>query len=449
MKSIDFSDINIAGILKDRAELSLTRLQEEYYCWPSISKVNFTSCPGDAIGRTINGLTLLCMALHRPVPVNLQEIMRRLPELQNQDGYLGPTLPESRANEDVLAAHNGLACGLSEFVMWTKDDQASHMLTQVCDNLFIPAQKAIGQYRSDSQTVTVPLEPTMSQQKAIGQYQSDSQTPTSATWHLSGWDIGQLFLMLDGITRAYRLNPSPGLKSTIETMIDRYRGLDLVAIYAQTHAMLSATLGILRWYDIQHREADLAFATSLYQQYRDLAMTETFENYNWFNRPDWTEACAVVDSFLVATELWRLTGKCDYLADAHHILFNGLLPGQIVNGGFGTSPCVGATEKTGKTIDRTKAHSEARFCCTMRGAEGFARAIQFGYMIDGDTIVVPFYAESTATLRLADGICVIGQTTGYPNGIDLISNNFTGFLHTDAAAFAGSIVPVFASASIG
>ena len=41
------------------------------------------------------------------------------------------------------------------------------------------------------------------------------------------------------------------------------------------------------------------------------------------------------------------------------------------------------------------------------------------------------------------------QTITFPNGIDLISNNFTGFLHTDAAAFAGSIVPVFASASIG
>ncbi len=39
--------------------------------------------------------------------------------------------------------------------------------------------------------------------------------------------------------------------------------------------------------------------------------------------------------------------------------------------------------------------------------------------------------------------------TDQTNGIDLISNNFTGFLHTDAAAFAGSIVPVFASASIG
>ncbi len=391
MKHIEFTDITIGGILKDRAELSFTRLQEDYFCWPSISKVNFAPFPGDAIGRDINGLTLLSMALHRPVPANLQEIMRRLPELQNQDGYLGPKLPESRANEDVLAAHNGLACGLSEYVMWTKDDQARRMLTQVCENLFIPAQQAISQYRSDS------------------------QTPTTGNWHLSGGDIGQLFLMLDGITRAYLLNPSPELKSTIETLIDRYHGLDLVAISAQTHSMLSATLGILRWYEIQHRAEDLVFAESLYLQYRDLAMTETFENYNWFNRPEWTEGCAVVDSFLVATELWRLTGKSDYLANAHHILYNGLLPGQIGNGGFGVSPCVGSTEKTGELIDRTKAHREAPFCCSMRGAEGFARVIQNGYMIEGNTIVVPFYAESTATVRLADGICVIGQTTAYPH----------------------------------
>jgi len=390
MKHLAFADITIAGILKDRAELSFRRLQEGYFCWPSISKVNFAPFPGDAIGRDINGLTLLSMALHRPAPSNLQEIMRRLPELPNQDGYLGPILSESRANEDVLAAHNGLACGLSEYVMWTKDDQASRMLTQVCENLFIPAQQAISQYRSDP------------------------QTPTSVIWHLSGGDIGQLFLMLDGITRAYLLNPSPGLQTTIETMIARYHGLDLVAISAQTHSMLSATLGILRWYEIQHREEDLAFATALYQRYRDQAMTETFENYNWFNRPEWTEACAVVDSFLVATELWRLTGKSDYLADAHHILYNGLLPGQISNGGFGTSPCVGGMDKSARMVDRTRAHSEAPFCCSMRGAEGLARAIQYGYLLDGDAIVVPFYVESTATLRFADGNCVIRQTTRYP-----------------------------------
>jgi hypothetical protein len=123
------------------------------------------------------------------------------------------------------------------------------MLAHVCDNLFIPAQKAIPQYRSDP------------------------KTPTTVTWRISGGDTGQLFLMLDGITRAYRLNPSPGLKTTIETMIARYRRLDLVAIRAQTHSMLSAVSGILRWYEIQHREEDLAFAAALYEQYRDLAMT--------------------------------------------------------------------------------------------------------------------------------------------------------------------------------
>jgi hypothetical protein len=391
MKHIDLADITIGGILNERAELSFTRLQEAYFCWPSISKVNIVPFPGDAIGREINGLVLLCMALHHPAPSNLREIMRRLPELQNRDGYLGPVLPDSRANEDVLAAHNGLACGLSEYVMWTQDDQARRMLAHIGDNLFIPASNAIAQYRSDP------------------------KTPTPVTWHLSGGDIGQLFLMLDGITRAYRLNPIPGLKSTIETLIARYRGLDLVAISAQTHSMLSAVSGILRWYDVQHREEDLAFAESLYKQYRDQAMTGTFENYNWFNRPEWTEACAVTDSFLVATELWRLTGKSDYLADAHHILYNGLLPGQTSNGGFGTSPCVGAADKAGRMMDRTDAHNEAPYCCSMRGAEGLARAIQYGYLLDDDAIVVPFYAESTATLRFADGICVIRQTTRYPH----------------------------------
>jgi len=51
--------------------------------------------------------------------------------------------------------------------------------------------------------------------------------------------------------------PTPEFKATIETAIDRYRKLDLVGISAQTHAMLSATTGILRWYEMQHRPRTL------------------------------------------------------------------------------------------------------------------------------------------------------------------------------------------------
>ena len=126
--------------------------------------------------------------MHQPAPDNLREILRRLPELQNSEGYLGPKLADSRANEDVLAGHNGLACGLSEYVLWTADAPAADALKRVCQHLIIPARTAIAQYRPDP------------------------GTPATIPWHLSGQDIGQLFLLLDGATRAYALHPSPGLQ---------------------------------------------------------------------------------------------------------------------------------------------------------------------------------------------------------------------------------------------
>jgi hypothetical protein len=252
-------------------------------------------------------------------------------------------------------------------------------------NLFVPARAAIAGYRETSEA--------------------------KVDWHLSGGDVGQFFTTLDGMTRAYALVPSPEFKATIETAIERYRKLDLVGLSAQTHAMLSAATGILRWHEMHHRPEDLAFAETLYKQYRALAMTETFENYNWFNKPQWTEACGVIDSFILTVDLWRQTGRANYLEDAHLILFNGLLPGQLHNGGFGTGPCVGHATGT----CRTKLHSEAAFCCSMRGGEGIARAIQYSYFQNKDTVVLPFYSNGTATLRFAEGTCKVRQETGYPH----------------------------------
>jgi uncharacterized protein len=385
LKPIPFADHTPEGLLKARAELSFRRLQEPYFQWDHVSRVNFEAFPGDAIGRTINGLTLLSQALNQPEPASLKEIMRRVPSLANPDGYLGPKLPESRANEDTMAGHNGYTYGLMEYALWTKDLAAKESLKRMVANLFVPARAAIAGYRETSEA--------------------------KVDWHLSGGDVGQLFTALDGMTRAYALVPSPEFKATIETSIKRYRKLDLVGLSAQTHAMLSAATGILRWHEMHHRPEDLAFAEALYKQYRALAMTETFENYNWFNKPQWTEACGVIDSFILTVDLWRQTGRANYLEDAHLILFNGLLPGQLHNGGFGTGPCVGHATGT----CRTQLHSEAPFCCSMRGGEGIARAIQYSYFQDKDTVVLPFYSNGTATLRFAEGTCKVRQETGYPH----------------------------------
>ncbi|MCX6872305.1 MAG: hypothetical protein NTW21_00625, partial [Verrucomicrobia bacterium] len=186
---IAFEDEIPDGLLKARADLAFSHLQEGYFQWDSISKVNFEPFPGDAIGRCINGLTLLSRALHKPAPANLLELVKRSPELHNADGYLGPKLPESRANEDVLAGHNGYFCGLCEYARWTQDAKAIETLRQMSANLFVPCRDAIALYRVDSEAAA------------------------KVNWRLSGADTGQLFLLLDGITRTYEQVPSPELKA--------------------------------------------------------------------------------------------------------------------------------------------------------------------------------------------------------------------------------------------
>ena len=78
--------------------------------------------------------------------------------------------------------------------------------------------------------------------------------------------------------------------------------------------------------------------------YTSEAWTEAYGNYNWFGAPRWTEPCAIIDSFIVTTTLWKLTRDVQYLEDAHHIYFNALCHGNRINGSFGSDICTGAVE---------------------------------------------------------------------------------------------------------
>ena len=95
-------------------------------------------------------------------------------------------------------------------------------------------------------------------------------------------------------------------------------------------------------------------------------MTLTYENFNWFGREDtWTEPCAVVDSFILATELYKITKIEEYRTLARRIGFNGVQFCQREIGGVGPNSCV----TKGQGVLRIVMY-EAPFCCTMRYAEG-------------------------------------------------------------------------------
>lgn len=153
----------------------------------------------------------------------------------------------------------------------------------------------------------------------------------------------------------------------------------------QTHASLSAARGILRFYESTGDGSCLQTVIELFSLYCREGMTENYANDNWFGRPEWTEPCAVIDSYMLASGLFDNTGELRYLRMAHRILYNAMWFAQRSNGGFGCDSCVGAQEPL---LHPKEEYFEAYWCCTMRGGEGLARAAENMVRMDADTLYI-------------------------------------------------------------
>jgi hypothetical protein len=400
-QAIELHDIQPAGDLRERAERNFRRLHDEPFRADAVLHAStFDVAPGDWPGRAILALTLLAQALDQE-PLYLAEIVARLPEAYNAEGYLGRVHPHGEADESALAGHNALLRGLTEYILWQGDQQAGAAVARMVNSLVTPRGDLFASYPAEA----------LARLKGGGLI---GQAMTSAgAWRGLNSDIGQAFMILDGATQAYHLAPSPALAATITAIISRFAAIDSRAIGAQTHGMLTGLRGTLRWYEeVDPRPEYLDLVRRRFALYLKHATTEHHANFNWFDRPEWTEACAVVDAFTLCLSLWRLTGEISYLEEAHHIYYNALLHAQRPNGGFGCDTCVGGD---GSPFLAPEAEGfEAPWCCTMRGAEGLARAIQAGYYTRQDAVILPFFGDSVATLRLATGTLTLQQRSSYP-----------------------------------
>ena len=244
---------------------------------------------------------------------------------------------------------------------------------------------------------------------------------------ISSTDIGCAFLALDGLSQAYELLGWPELGELLEEMVEQFATLDLLALSCQTHSTLSALRGILRLYRITRdgitrneiagegiagEERLLALARTIYATYRREGMTENYANYNWFGRPDWTEPCAVIDSFR------RRRGVVD--ADRGGGLSGRRAPTFLQRHGPRAATqraALAATAAPARTTSSwhprqrsSRLHGAAR-CAAARG---LSRAIQYACMLDGDTVTFPFFHDATLTLRFADGEVTLRESAAYP-----------------------------------
>ncbi|MCR4921937.1 MAG: glycoside hydrolase family 127 protein [Bacteroidaceae bacterium] len=388
------------GSLDMRLRLNMQRLGEEKYQPDNVFLTMQQSgdWPGDTEGRTILALTLDAQALHSASP-NLEEILRRLPAHLNERGYMGPVFPDI-IHEQQLSGNGWMLRGLCEYYEWKHEAQILAMISRMARGLFLPWKGHFSSY---------PVRPEDRKQD-VGAASGET-VGQIGRWQLSS-DVGCLFIGMDGLIHAYAVTRDEDLRPVIDELINCFLGIDLLAIKAQTHATLTALRGLLRYAALTGERRLVDEAAKRFQLYTEYGMAENFGNYNWFRRYDtWTEPCAIVDSYLLAVQLWQQTRNVAYLEWAEQIYFNALCHGQRQNGGFGCDNCPGR----GSGTPNLKVNiPEAHWCCTMRGAEGLSNAARYSMQQSGDTLFFPFYRPATFKAGIGKQRVEVSEHTQYP-----------------------------------
>lgn len=398
-EAMPLTAVEPGGNLMARLNLNYDRLESEAYRPSADRTIDFEtaeSWPGDFIGRTALGLSLLSQVTDRP-PQHLDEIWASYPQRMNSRGYFGPIMAEGCADEQQLASHGWVLRSLCEQYRTTGDAETLQLVRRIVENLVLPAAVMLEEYPA-----------TADERRRIGRDSGIASKGNATGWRLST-DDGCVLILWDGVVETLRVDPSPELLEASESFARLFQRLDLPEMQAQTHASLTGMRAALAHHDLVDDQSLLVSVREAFAAYKANAMTATYENYNWFGRPEVTEPCGVIDSYLVAMELWRLSGEPEFLEDAHHIYYNGFAATQRPNGGFGGNCCVGP-EGEFLSIEVDESH----WCCTMRGAEGLTRVAQHAYFVQGGDLLVTSYGTSSSDIRIDNYELRVSQDSIYP-----------------------------------
>lgn len=367
-------NFRLRGPLAARALKNYARLEDPIFSPDTVfgDKTHNNGWPGDRDGRVMLALTLHERLTGRE-SAYLAEFLRRLPGEMNELGYRGEPIGQI-VPEQTLAGHSWLLRALLERYDHVRDEHARSMAERIVENLYLPLAGRFARY---------PADPASRHRVELVAGAHDGAVADG--WRTSS-DVGCAFIALDGLSHYYELFRDPRVLSLLEEMIAAYSAIDFMALSMQTHATLTALRGVSRLYRAEGKPEYLQLTRDIFDMYLTRGMSENYENHNWFARPHWTEPCAVVDSYILSMDLLRYTGEARYADTANRILYSGLLRGQRANGGFGCDSCLGYGEEPDILRDF---NDEAYWCCTMRGAEGFARVADSAAILEGGQCRLP------------------------------------------------------------
>ena len=397
MQMLDLKHITLTGELAFRLGRNFSRLEDPMYRAPEIFQADQQGWPGDWEGRT-----MLALCLHEQLSGRkaafLDDVLEALEARWNEKGYLGEIYPYGVINEQQLAGHNWLLRSFMELYCERQDERDAKRAARIVENLYLPLLGHFLSYPSDPEKRVLKGD-------AAGHIAGN----TLDGWMLST-DIGCAFISLDALTQYYSLFGGEQIRALICEMIESFKNIDVENCSLQTHATLSALRGVLRFCETEPNAKLQTFAEELFDHYIRHGMTANYANYNWFGRPYWTEPCAVVDSYMAAMALFRMTKCRKYAVIANRIYYNALLAAQRPNGGFGCDQCSG-TAQSGELLQPKADVYEAWWCCSMRGAEGLCSAAANSILTEDGQIWFVHYLPGHFHTEQAD----IDVKTNYPH----------------------------------
>lgn len=332
-------------------EKSFSRLSALEYGIDNVWQKDSYDWPGDWEGRTLLAFNNLYECTGKKIPC-MDLMIESLSERMNGEGFFGKPFNAELIDEQQITGQNWLLRGLLEYYKNFGSEKAFSLAKNMVENLYLKAYEGFYRY---------PVIRNVEQKGGV----SGSALVVQDGWLLSS-DIGCVYMCIDGLSDYYSITSDSRVYDMLVGIIDLFAGIDRIGLKCQTHATLSACRGIIKFYKKTGDKKYLDLAEEIFGIYVKHGMTLNYENYNWFGRSDtWTEPCAVVDSLIVAGELYKLTDKEDYKTLTRRIWFNGLQFCHKNNGGAGPDTCA-----TLKTPFIKMFMYEAPFCCTMRYCEG-------------------------------------------------------------------------------
>ena len=343
---------------EDRIKLNKNRLLSYDETYKDLYQKDASmSWPGDFVGRYILALSSLYEGLDdnkdkTEVLNALKDIVSQRNNHVNKHHFFGKEFDDNLINEQQMSGNSWYIRALVAYYNITKDKKILEEIKDIKDNFLLKVAKHYSHYP-------------MKNERDSGEVSGHISDKPINGFLLSS-DIGCAFILLDGFVDVYSLTLDEKLKKSIEEIIKIFESINYINLNCQTHATLTCSRAILRFYKLTNNNHYLDLVMKIFNDYQNYGMTLDYQNINWFNKLDsWTEPCCVIDSFILAHDLYLITKNNKYLKLFGKISTNGIRIFQRDNGGAGCTTIVSNKDSVLKCF-----MYEAWFCCSMRLGEG-------------------------------------------------------------------------------